>query len=622
MRGAGRPQQGPTRGKRRRQTTIPVGAFFVAVVALAVALCALGAYHVFSNVDREESHLGRALRKSMTGAAGAAGSTDKNGGARQVLVVPSDKCQAEYDRVNVDRTPGLSTESIQRSRAWIGNRQRLDNLARNLTSGSDVHVVTFGGSVTLGHGVEKNTTEGYVSGPYGDLLEGWLNKMYGGGDEAGSDGEQQQRHKVFNMAAHGADICALEKRINGILSDLDRKGAHPDLFLLEFAVNDYQGQDHIIQVDSKTDVFFHGFQDIALCCEVVINKLLRTFPQATIAFLEFRTGITSRKTGAFLHSGVAQHYEIPVISYAEAMFPEYFRLLSMLNASDRYTVPKGETLMPYPYGCHPCNPNGIATSFNHFRPPDKHCRTVCDLIFYSGQECDMFKSPPPGREYCHPPIFAVDAVHPSTVGHGIAKDLIAHAISGAVRDRCRNEPYAKNVLPTTGWLGSPSSLKARADFVDIRDTDCFLPFCKKLQPTHKTDGFTYYSDVKATNFEKFGWIATNPVGNETIEFDVDLPHRPCYAIYVAVLRSYAGMGQFTVEVENKEDRREKTTVELDGLWKPHISVWSDNQITMDTAKGACTGRCKVLVRTKPQVAGRDGNKVKILTLSARECSGS
>jgi len=213
-------------------------------------------------------------------------------------------------------------------------------------------------------------------------------------------------------------------------------------------------------------------------------------------------------------------------------------------------------------------------------------------------------------------------VHPSTVGHGIAKDLIAHAISGAVRDRCRNEPYADHVQPMTGWLGSPSSLKARADFVDVRDTDCFLPFCKKLQPTRKTDGFTYYSDVKATNFEKFGWIATNPAGNETIEFDVNLPNRPCYAIYVAVLRSYTGMGQFTVEVENKEHRRETTTFELDGLWKPHISVWSDNQITMDTAKGACTGRCKVRIRTKPQVVGRDGNKVKILTLSARECSGS
>mmetsp|Transcript_30434 Transcript_30434/g.66894 ORF Transcript_30434/g.66894 Transcript_30434/m.66894 type:complete len:193 (-) Transcript_30434:443-1021(-) len=178
-----------------------------------------------------------------------------------------------------------------------------------------------------------------------------------------------------------------------MISDLERQGAHPDLFLLEFAVNDYQGQDHKIQVDSKTDVFFDGFQDIALCCEVVINKLLRTFPQAAIAFLEFRTGITSRKTGAFLHSGVAQHYEIPVISYAEAMFPEYFRLLSMLNASDRYTVPKGETLMPYPYGCHPCNPNGIATPFNHFRPADKHCRSMCDLVFYSGQDCDMFLNP-------------------------------------------------------------------------------------------------------------------------------------------------------------------------------------------------------------------------------------
>ena len=593
--------------KRRISPLLIIGG----AVSLALALCIFSAHHVSVNTQTNINAAG-SLRQPLR----PARNNDVPNIAHSLSL--DAKCQLEYERVNRHQTKGLSEESIARSRAWLGNRQRLDQLAGRLASPSSngievingIDVITFGGSITLGHGVARNTTPGYESGSYWFQLERWLNEMYGGNG---------RKHTVHNLASHGADMCALEKRITGILAHLERKKIHPDLILLEFAVNDYQGQDHMKHVDSKTDQFFDGFQSIALCCEVVIYKLLHSFPHATVAFLEFRTAITSRKTGQLLHLGVAQHYEVPVISYAEAMFPEYFRLISMLNATDRYTVPKGETLMPFPYGCHPCYPPGIATKFNHFRPPGKHCRTVCDLVDYSGGKCDQLQSPPPGRDYCYPPIFAVDAVHPSTVGHKIAKDLIAHMISTAMKNRCLRKPFAPHALPTTGWLGAPTSLSARSNFIDVRDTDCFLPFCKKLQPVAKTAGFTYYSDVKSANFEKFGWISTNEAGNESITFAIDLPHRPCYAIYLAILKSYEGMGLLVVEVENTANGR-KTSKELDGLWNPQISVWSDNQIIDDDDAEACTGKCKVTIRTKPQIVGRSGNKVKILTLSARECS--
>ena len=32
-----------------------------------------------------------------------------------------------------------------------------------------------------------------------------------------------------------------------------------------------------------------------------------------------------RKTAQLLHMGVAQHYQVPVISYGEAVLPEFFR---------------------------------------------------------------------------------------------------------------------------------------------------------------------------------------------------------------------------------------------------------------------------------------------------------
>jgi hypothetical protein len=48
-------------------------------------------------------------------------------------------------------------------------------------------------------------------------------------------------------------------------------------------------------------------------------------------FLEFQTVVLKRKTAQLLHMGVAQHYQTPVISYADAMIPDYLRLAGMLN---------------------------------------------------------------------------------------------------------------------------------------------------------------------------------------------------------------------------------------------------------------------------------------------------
>jgi len=133
--------------------------------------------------------------------------------------------------------------------------------------------------------------------------------------------------------------------------------------------------------------------------------------------------------------------------------------------------------------------------------------------------------------------------------------------------------------------------------------------------------------VNLTNAKKYGWIATNPKGGETIIFELRLPQKKrggrlpaCYAIHLAILRSYRGMGQFQVTVKDLETGVE-TVKELDGLWKAKISVWSDNAVLSDRDVNGCTGHCTVEIRTKPQVDGRSyGNKVKILTLSARECS--
>jgi len=129
-------------------------------------------------------------------------------------------------------------------------------------------------------------------------------------------------------------------------------------------------------------------------------------------------------------------------------------------------------------------------------------------------------------------------------------------------------------------------------------------------------GFTKYAD----KFDKEGWISTLPNGSEAISFDFELPKAKCYAVFLGVLRSYKGMGKFTAVVHDLHTEKTTKPKQLDTLWKAHISVWSEDLLTTDDSEHPdCTGKCKVTVTTLPQVDGRDGNKVKILTLSVRPC---
>jgi hypothetical protein len=529
-----------------------------------------------------------------------------------------DECLAEYKRVNGDQLRGITQESLDRSRTWKGNSERLYKFAKKLKAQKEVtHSIVLGGSISMGHGVAYASNN--KSGIYRQLFPNWMNKFY-----PLPDGE---KHIVDRMLGHGVDMCHVTKRLRMLVEDIESRGYQPDLLVLEFAVNDYQGQDDEIRVDHKTDAFFDGFQDKALCAEIVINKLARTYPHAAILFLEFKTAIIERKTAQTLHLGVAQHYEIPVVSYAEAMFYRHNELLSRLNASDYYTVPIGDSILPYPYGCAPCWGDGMAPQFHNLMKEytrDQRCRSVCDFMIGQGR-CFKYEMPK-GREPCHHPLFQHDEVHPSAIGHKAAADLLVHTISNAVKEVCEDKEYAKHVLPTTGWLSDPPSLLAYADYVFVNDTVLTYLKWNKLTPTTHTPGWGYYDDA----WGRPGWIATDKFGNESISFDIDLPEYECYSVHLAVLRSYSGMGQFQVQVRDLGTGK-VTTFDGDGLWDPRISVWSDNQITSDNDPG-CTGRCEITVKTKSIVyplkhrgnerrekKRRGKSKVKVLTLSVRKC---
>jgi hypothetical protein len=99
---------------------------------------------------------------------------------------------------------------------------------------------------------------------------------------------------------------------------------------------------------------------------------------------------------------------------------------------------------------------------------------------------------------------------------------------------------------------------------------------------------------------------------------VKLP-QGCYILYLAALKSYEGMGTFTVKVQDNGIPH-SYEMNVDGIWKPHISVPSDVAIqATNNGDGTCSGSCTVTILTHDENPKRPGNKVKIMTLSARKC---
>lgn len=448
------------------------------------------------------------------------------------------KCDMEFRRLTTDHRHHLTLEDFRRSRAWVGNEQRLSKLFQKLSAKSDpVSAVVYGGSISMGHGLADASLK------YLNELELWMNTNFP---------MQSAKHKVYSRAGHGADMCYVAKRLMTMINDIPT-GQEIDMFILEFGVNDYQGQDHKIHLDHKTDVFFEGFQRLAICAEAVVRRLLERYPNAAIVFLEFQTAILNRKTAQVLHLGVAQHYQIPVISYSETLFPGFYRLMNLLDPTD-YSRAANDTVAPFPHGCAPCLAEHITTSFR-----DKGCKSLCVFMKRSGRSCN--DNPPKGREPCYLPYFAHDAVHPSMIGHQIAKDLIVNAIAQVGHGLCSGEFPADHVLPPTTWLGSPNQLDSMTNFVMVKDTMGVYSTQDPLVSSNHSKGFKLYGDQLA---ERKGWISTNEQGGDYVEFDIDLIDG-CYDIVISVLKSYEGMGIITIDLLDKTTKALVNSVTEDGV---------------------------------------------------------
>mmetsp|Transcript_14053 Transcript_14053/g.41750 ORF Transcript_14053/g.41750 Transcript_14053/m.41750 type:complete len:627 (-) Transcript_14053:2135-4015(-) len=510
-------------------------------------------------------------------------------------------CAKKSAQVRAGYTKGVTPHLLRRSRARHGNTERLRKFLQKLESGEPVNVAVFGGSITRAHGVTND--EGWAF-QFGQLLDNVFPTAHG-----------KPRHNVVNLAVHGANICYLEKRLKLMLDFLatDRGMPQPDAVFLEYAVNDYEGQDDRTQLFFIEDVFFDGFQEIATCAEGIVRGLYEKFPDIFLLFAEFKTAIEKRQTAQFLHMAVAQHYDVPVISYADAVLLPFFHQVAKLHPKHwSIDTSKGaDGLVELPFGCSPdyqCHPQKLVGF---------PCRELCKL--YRGSQAPQCLNLPPGHKPCFMQLFVADEVHPSWLGHKFMTDLVTDLVISELESQCRNEEVHPSYMPNDGLMTTPVALRGRANFLLVNETQMVSP---KHVPDLTPTGASQAWQLIAERYDKYGWMSTVDKAGEMIEFGVDLPvgQSKCYTIFLGVLRSYEGMGKYLVRVTDHSGGGKKTERVLDGQWTPHISVWSEDMVTSDDPKKPdCTGKCSVQVFTMAKEVGRTGNKVKILTLSAREC---
>ena len=582
----------------------------------------------------------------------------------------NDVCQEKYHRRTSRGRIPLRREVLDRSQLYMGHRGRLAHVIHKLQYHQPIQVLVCGGSITLGHGVATPEAARYAG-----QFETWLNDQYP------VSSSSQQQHSVLVRGAHGANTCAMAQRLHLLLNELHQTVPH--IIVLEFAVNDYQGQDHKVLVDSKTDVFFDGFDRLATCAEVVVSTLLSHFPKAALVFLEFQTAVLPRKTAQVLHWGVAHHYQIPVLSYAQAILPDFVQLAQLLqpynyslptissNSTDD-AIPSAdelpalyEALPPFPHGCSPCRADDISLQF---RPHG--CRTLCFFMepkrggYWQGSCPEHFHNndgihnttSTTTFQPCHVPLFAHDAVHPSAVGHAVAAQLLGEWMARTADQLCRGQISLEDptpVVPSRTWMGSReedsdnhedtdrlmdsssvSLLQARHHFVLVNDTMPLFANPHRLTAVHHSSGFACQAGRHPA--DRVGWMATNPKGNEFVTFEINVPRAPCYVILLSILRSYETVGLFSIQTVDLATNRTTTTPITTALWKPRISIPAEFAATTDDDRYACTGHCRITVRThprrrrhRPSNHSKDDwkkkpvphhwSKVKIMSLAVRPC---
>ncbi|OWZ35371.1 hypothetical protein C343_01038 [Cryptococcus neoformans C23] len=227
-----------------------------------------------------------------------------------ILTVPAKGCSmCEVDPVLCEE---IGEENLKRSLAFSGTNRRLRRVLAKLRRGETINVGAIGGSVTKGFGLNRYNEPYYPDTPTNlhRIIFDHLVSLYPApnGVMTGDSGRKEGKHGFINggQGATGTgyfSYCWEEH----VPADLD-------LIFIEQAIND----ELLIQNINSYELLVRGLLDLPTSPAIVNLEVFA---------LMFKT-IT---LGGDLHQGIAQFYDLPVLSLRNALLNDMLKNDSLIN---------------------------------------------------------------------------------------------------------------------------------------------------------------------------------------------------------------------------------------------------------------------------------------------------
>jgi lysophospholipase L1-like esterase len=183
---------------------------------------------------------------------------------------------------SVSATVIATSTRLSRSMLAMGNQARLQRLIAKGRAGTTVTIAAIGGSITQG---SLATT---TSNRYANLVQSWWETAF----------------PSSSCTLVNAGVGATCSDYGALRAQRDALSKNPDLVIVEFAVNDGSSG-----LDTYGDAF-----------EGLLRQLLNA-PSKPAVIVLFMTGCTYNG-GEVWQSTIAGHYDLPMVSYEDAVKPE------------------------------------------------------------------------------------------------------------------------------------------------------------------------------------------------------------------------------------------------------------------------------------------------------------
>ncbi len=173
-----------------------------------------------------------------------------------------------------------ASEIVARSVVSQGDTARLQRVLAKARRGETITIGVIGGSITQGAKASKPELR------YGDLIAQWWRAKF-----------PNTTVKFVN-----AGIGATGSNYGALRLSRDLLGAQPDFVVVEYAVND------------------PNLQDAAETLEGIVRQLLKApnQPAVLLLFMMNQSGNNAQEW----HAKVGAHYNLPMVSYRDALWPE------------------------------------------------------------------------------------------------------------------------------------------------------------------------------------------------------------------------------------------------------------------------------------------------------------